>query len=433
MKGLRIGWAAPWNERSAIAQSAAEVAFELSRRGHTITVLRTEVEEALTLPPRAAPGPIDVLDNYLPHQLRQDFDVVVAHIGDHYDFHGALLSRLRDVDVVGIFHDAFVTNLAYMWLDGDEAAIRTLLRQTYGDDTWPAGGPFFSNLGEVLRQRPMLEWLARQTVGAVAHAEHYAQRLRDACPGPVAVIPLAFTAPNLPPPPVPWNRMTIGVVGHANPNKRIDQLIMAIGASPILRLCCRIRIIGEASKNERERLHSLAQAARIEPPEFTGWVTDEELRWRLRDVDVMSCLRNPALEGGSPSLVLAQSSARPTLITGHGSYAEVPNDTVLVCAPNHEALDVMRHLERLLTDPTFGVAIGRRAQAQALHRHAPAAYAEKLIILLEEVVTRQIEIRASRQLASTLVGFGLPADDPAVKRVEAILADLVAAGQANLP
>jgi glycosyltransferase involved in cell wall biosynthesis len=425
MKGLRIGWAAPWNEHSAIAQSASEVAFELSLRGHAITVLRTEVEEALTLPPRTAPGPINALANCLPHQLCQDFDVVVAHIGDHYGFHGALLSRLRDVDFVGVFHDAFLADLACMWLDGDEAAIRELLRQTYGEDTWPMGEPFFNNLREVMRRRPMLEWLARQTVGAVAHARHYAQRLCDACPGPVAVIPLAFTMPDLPPSPVPWTRMTIGVVGHANANKRIDQLIMAIGASPILRPCCRIRIIGEASADERERLGWLARTARIEAPEFTGWVTDEELRWQLRDVDVMSCLRNPVLEGGSASLVLAQTSGRPTLVTGHGCYAEVPTDTVLVCAPEHEALDAMRHLELLLADPARGVAMGQRARAHALRWHAPAAYAEMLLTLLEEVVARQPEIRARRHLASTLAGFGLPLDDPAMTRAAAVLAGLL--------
>ena len=149
MKGLRIGWASPWNERSAIAQSASEVAFELSCRGHVITVLRTEVDEALTLPPRASPGPINALANFLPHQLRQDFDVVVAHIGDHYGFHGALLSRLPDVDVVGIFHDVFLADLAWMLLDGNEAAIRAL-RQTYGEDTWPVGEPFFNDPREVM-------------------------------------------------------------------------------------------------------------------------------------------------------------------------------------------------------------------------------------------------------------------------------------------
>jgi hypothetical protein len=433
MNGLRIGWASPWNARSAIAQSASEVAFELYRRGHAVTVLRTEVGEPLTLPPRPAPGAVYTLADYSPDHLRGLFDVIVAHIGDHYGFHGVLPSRLQDVDMVGIFHDAFIADLAIGWLAGNGAAIRDLLRQTYGEDTWPAGTPFHSDLRDAARRRSMLEWLARQTVAAVAHAEHYAGRLRESCPGPVAVIPLAFTVPELPPPPAPWSRLQIGVVGHANANKRIDQLILAVAASPALRSWCRIRVIGEATSEERERLTRLAHMAQVTPPGFTGGVTDEDLLWQLRDVDVISCLRNPVLEGASASMVLAMSSARPTLVTCHGSYADLPADTVLACSPEYEARDVMRHLEKILRDPYHAAAMGQRARTLALQRHAPSSYVDALMPLLEEVVARQPGRSARRHLANTLACFGLPPDDPAIKRVADVLAGLLINTRACLP
>jgi hypothetical protein len=433
MNLLRIGWASPWNVRSAIAQSAAEVAFELSRRGHTLTILRTEAGDALTLEARSAPGPVHMLTAYSVSQLRDLFDVVVVHIGDHHGFHGALPPLLKDVDAVGIFHDAFIGNLAYHYLGGDEAAIRNLLQQTYGEDIWPAGTPFLSDLRDAARHRPMLEWLAAQTVGAVAHAEHYAERLRNNCPGPVVVIPLAFTMPDLPPKPVPWNRIQIGVVGHANANKRIDQIILAVAASHVLRSCCRIRVIGEATDHERERLARLSEMAQVSLPEFTGWVTDEDLRWHLRDVDVISCLRNPVLEGASASLVLSLLSGRPTLVTNHGSYAELPPDTVMECSPEHEARDVMRHLENLMADPHRGAAMGQRAQSLALRRHSPTSYVDALLPLLEQVVIRRPEQDARRRLVSTLTDFGLPPCDPATGRVEGVLAGLLTKIQACTP
>jgi glycosyltransferase involved in cell wall biosynthesis len=383
------------------------------------------VGEALNLAVRPAPGPIYTLADCSASQLRDQYDVVVAHIGDHYGYHGALPARLQEVDVVGVFHDSFIANLAIGYLNGDEAALRELLLQTYGEDTWPTDTPFFRDLADTARRRPMLEWLARRTVGAVAHAECYAQSLRESCPGPVVVTRLAFTVPDLPPPPVPWNRMTIGVVGPPNVNKRIDQLILAVAASPIMRPCCRIRIIGEATEEARERLSRIARTARVADPEFTGWVTEEELRWRLRDVDVISCLRNPVLEGASASLVLALSSGRPTLVTDHGSYAEVPADAVLRCSPQHEARDVMRHLEQLMRDPTRGAGMGQRARALAVTRHAATPYVDALLPLLEEVVARRPEREARRHLASTLAGFGLPPDDPAVARAAAALAGLL--------
>ena len=417
MNALRIGWVTPWNDRSAIAHSASGVAFELSRRGHDVTVLRMEVGTDLALPPLPAPGPVHHFADYPLKRCEQDFDVVVAHIGNNLGFHGALPARMREIEFVGIFHDAFFADLALGWHHGDLVKLRELVGQLYGD-VWPAEEPYFCELGRLMRRRPMLEWLAQWAVGGVAHSGHYMDRLRRACRGPIAVIPLAFTTPNLPPPPLPWDRLTIAVVGHANPNKRIDQLILGIGASPMLRTCCRVRVIGAITPPERARLTSLAEAVRLEPVEFTGWVTDRELRWRLRDVDVMSCLRNPVLEGASASLVLAQSSARPTLVSDHGCYAEVPPDTVLACSPEHEARDVLRHLEWLVANPAAGLEIGRRARSLALQRHAPATYVDQLLPLLEEVIAQRPANRPRR----ASVGSGSHARGPSIVAPEPLVA-----------
>lgn len=427
MNALRIGWAAPWNTSSAIAQSAAEVAFELASRGHAVTVLRTETAPFLDYPQREAPGSVLRLSQCPTDELMRDFDVIVGHFGDHHGFHGALLPRLADLGVVGIMHDACIPHLLSDFVNNDEAAFRRLVLDTYGDGAVAEGAPLWTDLSEIARRRPMLEWVARRTVGAIAHAEHYAARLRDACPGPVAVVPLAFSVPDLPPPPASWRQMTISVVGHANANKRIDQVIMAVGASYLLRERCRLRIIGQATEAERERLMNLARALEVAPPDFLGWVDDEELAYRLRDVDVMSCLRNPVLEGASASLVLALASGRPTLITGHGCYAEVPPDAALVCSPASEALDVMRHLERLVATPDLGAAVGKRAQAFVQDRHTAANYCDVLLPLLEEVVSRRPLNLAQRQMNRTLAEFDLSADSPAARRIGAVLSGMVSA------
>jgi glycosyltransferase involved in cell wall biosynthesis len=425
--GLRIGWASPWNQRSAIAAFSAEVTFELTRRGHVVTALRTETGEYAALPLRPAPGPIHHLDELDDGALRRDFDVVVAQVGDQYGYHGAVIRRLEPVSTVGVFHDAFIVNLAsgYLHYGGDGGkTLHDLAREVHGAAGMPDGEPFWAELGEMARRRPMVEWLARRCAAAVAHAEHYADRLRDACPGPVATIPLAFTVPGLPPGPTPWDRMTLATIGHANTNRRIDQLIMAIGASGVLRQRCRLRVIGEAAPAERARLEDLARLLGVEPPEFTGWVSDEDLRWHLRDVDAIACLRNPVLEGASASVILALTSGRPTLVTDHGCYAEIPADAVLACRPEEEALDAMRHLEWLLAHPAEGAALGARGRAIALTRHTPAAYVDALLPLLERVVAARPGREAQQRLVATLGSFGLGADDPAARRTEAVLAGM---------
>lgn len=424
MMPARIGWATPWNRSSAIAQSAGEVAAELVRRGHHLTVLRTETGPWWNLPAREAPGAIGHLSDYGDAALRQDFDVVVGHVGDNYGFHGALLPRFAGVPILGVFHDACIVHLMRDWLDDDQERLRAVVRATYGG-TPAAEAPFeWSDLAYAARTHPMIEWVASRTIGAVAHAHHYADRLGSACPGPTAVIPLAFHTPGLPPPPTPWDKMTVAVVGHANPNKRVDQIVLAVSASPILRDRCRIRVIGEASPNACAELTAYATRLGVSPPEFTGWVTDDELRRRLRDVDVLSCLRDPVLEGASASLVLALTSGRPTLVSDHGCYAEVPDDAVLKCAPGREALDVMLHLEHLVRDPAFGAATGARGRAFAAPRHTASAYADALEPLLEACIRARPMRDARESLTGTLAGFGLGRSDPAMARVEAMLASM---------
>ncbi|WP_338665649.1 glycosyltransferase [Pararoseomonas sp. SCSIO 73927] len=423
MRHLRIAWAGPWNERSAIAAFGQGMAEELTARGHEVTVLRTELGAGAGLPPRPAPGAVHRIEALDDGAIERGFDVLVAQIGDNHGFHGALLDRISPLMTVGVFHDAFILNLAvqHVLASEDDAALRRLVRAVHGEEGLHEGEPIWTDLAEVARRRPMLEWLARRCAGAVAHAAHYAPRLAAACPGPTATIPLAFEVPDLPPPPARWNRMTVAAIGHANPNRQLDQVITAIGASGALRERCRLRVIGAADAAERERLTALAALLGVDPPEFTGWVSDEDLRWRLRDVDAIACLRNPVLEGASASVILALSSGRPTLVTNHGCYAELPGDTVLACRPEAEALDAMRHLEWVQANPADAAGLGARGQALARTRHSFHAYADALLPLLEEVVRGRPRREARVRLASILKDFGLGPDDAAAGRVGAVV------------
>jgi glycosyltransferase involved in cell wall biosynthesis len=427
MSGMRIGWATPWNERSAIAHAADDVARELTALGHAITIIRTETEKGLELPSRPSQWPVRLLAEVSDAHLDRDFDVVVAHIGDYVDFHGPLISRISRLGCVGIFHDAYLADLVGSWAHrsggGGDAELREWVEVTYGADVWPVGESYVTseNLYEVSQRRPMLEWLARQTIASIAHSNYYAGRLRAATPGPVAVVPLAMTFRDLPPPPGPWSGTTIAVIGHLNPNKHIDQLILAIGSSPFLRGRCRLRLIGEATEAARQSLVSLAAIADIAPLEMTGWVSDVELRWQLRDVDVISCLRGPVLEGASASLILGMASRRPTLVSDHAFYADIPDNCVLKCTPNAEALDVMLHLERLVASPDEARAMGQRAHSFALEHFSPASYAKSLISLIEQSLPHRWVERGRYSLHDSLAQLGVGASDPVFARVNEII------------
>ncbi|MHB8530307.1 MAG: glycosyltransferase family protein [Caulobacteraceae bacterium] len=423
MTGLRIGWATPWNVRSAIAQVAEEVGLELARSGHNLTIIRTETGGGLLLPARPSTWPILHLDDISDSAALRDFDIIVAHIGNYGEFHGALVPRLRDLACIGIFHDAFLAHLAFDWAfrpgGGQEEELRSWVWETYGPESWPRGEPYLTDatMRQVMAARPMLEWLAAQTIGAVAHSGFYAERLRKVVQGPVAVTPLPMTFRGLPPPPPPSEEITIAAIGHANANKLLDQLMVGIGASPYLRRRCRVRVIGETTPEIRSYLVSVSSAADVAPPEFTGWVSEEGLQEQLREVDVLSCMRNPVLEGSSASLVLAMTSGRATLVSNHGCYAEVPDDCVLKCRPGAEAFDVMRHLERIVSDPQAAVATGKRGQAFALSHNSPASYAAAIETLFHPAMVARSFGEARSMLRGRLCELELRPSHPAFAHV----------------
>jgi hypothetical protein len=137
------------------------------------------------------------------------------------------------------------------------------------------------------------------------------------------------------------------------------------------------------------------------------------------------------LEGASASLILAMCLQRPTLVSDHGCYAELPDDTLLKCSPDREAVDVMRHLEKFVKDRQPYAAMGARAAQLAASRHSASNYVDQLMPLLDAVMERHPRENAVRHLMATLATFGLGKDDPAAARVEDVLGGLFRGRQAT--
>lgn len=422
----RIAWAGPWNARSAIAAFGGLVVAELATRGHEVEVFRTETGELLDLPPRPAPGPVSPLAGTPPETLARDYDAFVVNLGDHYGHHGAAIPVLLRTPALLVFHDAFLANLFNGWIvaGGGRAAAGPALSAVYGAGETP--DPFLLPLEEMAARRPMLEWFAALAGGAVAHANHYAGRLRSVCPGPVEVIPLAFEGGAALPPPREFGReVAVATIGHVNRNKRVADMLRAMADSEPLRERVRYRLIGPVEPAERAAIGDLARSLGVPEPEFTGWVDDADMPRHLAEVDVMCCLRNPVLEGASASLILAMRSGRPVLVSDHGPYAEVPDGLVLKCRPGHEATDVRLHLEALLADPAPARAMARRARAYAEETFTAERYADGLLAHIDRVTEHLPAVRAAMDLGRTLAGFGMPPDDPAGRRVADALDDLL--------
>ena len=409
----RITWAGPWNAHSAIAQFGQGIVQALTAQGHTVQIFRTETGESAQLAPLPADGPVvapgvtGALEAFAPESI-------VVNLGDNFGFHGGVFGLLEQKCCVGVFHDASMGGFEGTWRAMD-----------------PAGWDAF--LARALPTQPdgtsLVRRLATLMTGAVVHARHYRDEIAEACPGPVAILPLAMSftelCRDLPPPPrgVPF---LLGTIGHVNANKRVDQVIHAIAASPLLRARVRYIVAGPIEPHVRAELDGLARRLRVEPPVFMGRVSDQDLHILLGCFDAICCLRDPVFEGGSASLILALRSGRPTLVSDHGSYAELPDDVVLKCSPGWESAHVAFHLEGLLADPDSAARLSARARAYAENAFDPVRYAEGLIAALEAAAQAGPRVLAERQVARTLRSLGLPADRRTLQRATRGLSDLLA-------
>ena len=411
---LRLAWAGPWNEESAIALFGVLVVAELDKLGHDVEIIRTEVGEAAASPARPAPGPIHPAGALPPAVLAGNFDAVVVNLGNHYGFHGGALPLMRALPCLAILHDVWMRDFLNGW------------RHAAGPD-----GPVVDAMVGMLDAADAagLAALCSMAASAVVHGPHGLDAVRAGCPGPVVRIPLAYAIPDVPPPRLTADRLVVATMGHINRNKRADEVIRAIGASARLRQGAVYLLIGPIEPTERARLRDLAHRVGAPEPHFTGWVSDRVLHALMGSVDVFCSLRYPASESGSASLISAMLAARPTLVTDHASYAEVPDGLVLKCPPGAEAAHVLRYLEAVLDAPEEARVMGQRARDYARRVHAPSAYAAALLPAINSSVAALPGIKAARAMGACLAEFGTPPDDPATARAAAAVSELLGEGE----
>ncbi|WP_343698785.1 glycosyltransferase family 4 protein [Caulobacter sp.] len=430
---MKICWVTPFVLRSSIGRVSAEVAKQLAARGHEVQILRCEDKDDPSEPLHPTHLPVHHWRSYDLARLRTQFDVVVVNIGDNYPFHAGVFSILDAAPCLGIFHDFYIYNLFSGWLhyngldyrqhDGEIVA-------TYGLQAEPHAVAVRSgqmlDMGEIARRLPMTEWLAIRCEAALAHARFYAPRLEAACVGPVAVTPLCCPDRATPPgPPKAKRQLTLTTVGVMNPNKRVADVIRAIGGSDALKACV-YRLVGPISDEERAKLESVAAEVGFEHLVIDGAVDDETLDQRLDEADVMVALRKPVLEGASGSACEGMLSGRPTVVARAGFYGELPDDLVVKIDGEIVVEELREVLERLVADEALRRETGKAARAWALENLNAARYAEAVEALALAQVTSRPLLAVGRRVGGELRDMGLADGDPAAARIGATLQRLFA-------
>jgi glycosyltransferase involved in cell wall biosynthesis len=428
---MKIAWVTPLAQRSAIGRVSAAVVRALCAQNHEVTIIRSEHHEDDGSATHLVSVPTLWWRNVSPTHIALQNDVIVLNFGDHFGFHAGTLAFAGLVPCLGIFHDFYLYDLFYLWLAHtglDEKIHEDEVRSTYGENAcelarmaWRGNAP----VERIAETMPMTEWLGRRCGAALAHSHFYAQRLENSCPGPVSVAPLCYEGRQIAPLPQRQDsRLTITAVGVINPNRCIDAVIGSIASSAKLRTTYRLRLVGAITQSERDRLEELCRRVGFTELTIVGEVDDAVLTSELERADILSCLRNPVLEGASASAIEGMQAGRPIIVADAGFYSELPDDLVFKIPSSVDIPSLTDVLERLLDNEPLRRNTGAKAQKWALRRFTTDTYLPILEGLMLEFINAKPMLSVGKHIAHQLARLGIEPGDPAVEQLASKMVDL---------
>lgn len=431
---MKIAWVTPLAQTSAIGRVSVHICEALAKRGHTITLVRSEFDEQISSKPHTTSLPTVSWKNVDVADLSRRHDVMFVNIGDNYLFHAGIFPFLEAETAIGVFHDYFLFNLFLGWIHHQcqlepERYINEIVN-TYGASALMAAEGARTgeiSLSEIASQIPMTEWIAKRCAGAIAHSQFYVPRLEGACFGPVTVAALPWQGRDIPAlrrgKPRPLTAVTVGV---GNPNKCAEQIIQAISLSNKLRDSLSYVMAGSISAEYRVKLIRMAEQNGVHLT-ITGELDDAALVKVLSNSDIICCFRKPVLEGASASAIEGMLAGRPVVVADAGFYADLPEDCVFKVSEKVEPQEVCNLLERLVDNEHKRIETGTRASQWAQENFTISAYASAI----EGVVEQEIRYRPLRilsgRIASHFSSLDIDASSELIDRVGGIANEMFGA------
>ena len=133
---MKIAWCTPYGRRSAIGRFSSSVAKALTLRGHSLTLVSSELHQGTDY----CPHPVEAelvhwtFFKQAPAQL-DTHDVIVYNVGNHFDDHCGTLRLIDSLPGVCIFHEFYLVNLFLGWFaSGVQKAIaHSVVSSIYGE------------------------------------------------------------------------------------------------------------------------------------------------------------------------------------------------------------------------------------------------------------------------------------------------------------
>ncbi|GAA4005788.1 glycosyltransferase [Sphingomonas humi] len=389
---MLIGWATPFNYRSAIGKFSLSVANELVERGHEVVILRTETGPELELAPLKSD--LQVVSCHEADFSR--FDELVMNFGNHAPYHSQCIPVLGERAPFGIFHDAEMKDFAWGLAHRHGLNLPSLPGYDGATETWEEGSLVSPG------SAPLLASMAAMCWGAMVHAPHYFGVISDHCPGPVGVASLCYPDPGekrtlaaLAAKPI---KVTIfGVITeHKQPGRAMRALAQLVGEFGSIEL----HLAGAIEDRLKFELNELATGLGIQPPVYHGYLSDEDLQSTIEASSIVLVLRFPVTEGGSASLATALYRGRPIIVADIAAYSMVPDNLVKKVSYGEDPTDLASAMRDILRDPEGAHLTASRATDWAEREFQATRYCDALL----EALTQRERFAGLAQLARRSAG-----------------------------
>ena len=380
---MRIAWFTPFLKKSAIGLYS-KYACEALRRKHDVWIYAPAAEELheTAVPVRQFDSAADI--------SWDEIDICFYNIGDNSLYHSQIVDCLMQHPGILILHDHSILNLwvgYYIAHRNSLDELRSVLESQYA----AAGADEILNaMSDVQKWNALdyerysgLELLLPYAKGVLVHSNYHKEFVRRFYGGPIKVAYFPFPCDR----PCPSKRkqhetIQLLTVGNVNPNKRIAQVIEAIGREKQLSQHIRYTVAGGLeNKLYVANLENLIKRYHLEDRVLlNGYTTDEELEEFYQAADILINLRNPALEGASWSLVEQMYTGKPIIVSNTGFYGEMPEGCVYPISADmsQEITEIQKALRWMAEHWDQAQEIGQNAYLCAKTSFSPEQYAEKV-------------------------------------------------------
>jgi len=340
-------------------------------------------------------------------------NAIFIHIGNSWVFHSGLLRLARRIPSIIVLHDLAIQEMLFDSILNNLFPIDSYvsaMAQWYG----PRGRLLATDVLkrnvrplDIAKEAPGFEIALDRAAAVVTHTPAAYDAAVTKGGLPVYLLDLPFR-PSLYTPPAqrpdngPLQLMQFGYIG---PNRRLTQVLEAL--APLRdKIPFQFDIMGNVWDPSlvMRRIDELGLTERVK---IHGFVPEPQLDTQLAAAHLVFNLRYPTMGEASGSQLRIWNASAASVVTDHGWYGSLPDETVFKVPLDREAPALRDLLHRIAADRSHCARIGSAGRARLEARHTPARYADGIVHVAAQIVPNAIaalKARVARAMLARNVG-----------------------------